>query len=343
MSTKGITLLDRFRGCMVGAVIGDCLGSPVECQFWRGISSKRVSEIFHEYQKENHETLKYTDDTAMARQVADSIIAMRSVDSKDMAKRFVQEYDNEPFRGYGASVGEVFRKLKQAKCQDPFKPASEQFNGSGSYGNGAAMRVHPVGLFSHNASNDTIIESVSKSAKVTHSHMDAVNGAVLQAACVSWALQGSKISDMRKKASELCSSFDKPHDIDQETYIQKVEIINTNLEDSEDIDVQSLIEDLGNDVAAIGSVPASIYSFFAGSTQNNTSPFGIEDDCCPFEKCLKLAMLFGGDADTICSMTGAIAGAYFGESGIPDYMKQICEGVDNAMRQADQLHKLVTQ
>ena len=96
------------------------------------------------------------------------------------------------------------------------------------------------------------------------------------------------------------------------TYIHnaKVEIINTNLEDSEDIDVQSLIEDLGNDVAAIGSVPASIYSFFAGSTQNNASPFGIEDDCFPFEKCLKLAMLFGGDADTICSMTGKIAFFY---------------------------------
>ena len=54
-------------------------------------------------------------------------------------------------------------------------------------------------------------------------------------------------------------------------------------------------------------------------------------------------MLFGGDSDTICSMTGAIAGAYFGESGIPEHMKRISEGVDNAIRQADQLHKLVTQ
>ena len=71
----------------------------------------------------------------MARQVADSIISMRSADSKDMAQRFVQEFDMEPFRGYGASVGEVFRKLKRSKCQDPYKPASEQFNGSGSYGN----------------------------------------------------------------------------------------------------------------------------------------------------------------------------------------------------------------
>ena len=46
------------------------------------------------------------------------------------------------------------------------------------------------------------------------------------------------------------------------------------------------------------------------------------DDSGPgFERCLQLAMLFGGDADTIMSMTGAIAGAYFGESGIPDYVR----------------------
>ena len=81
----------------------------------------------------------------MARQVADSIISMRSADSKDMAQRFVQEFDMEPFRGYGASVGEVFRKLKRSKCQDPYKPASEQFNGSGSYGNMSTyllLRIH---------------------------------------------------------------------------------------------------------------------------------------------------------------------------------------------------------
>ena len=55
------------------------------------------------------------------------------------------------------------------------------------------MRVHPIGLLSHNAPNTSIIENVKKSAKVTHSHMDAINGAVLQAACVSWALQGIAI------------------------------------------------------------------------------------------------------------------------------------------------------
>ena len=74
--------------------------------------------------------------------------------------------------------------------------------------------------------------------------------------------------------------------------------------------------------------------FFAGGLEN------IEN---PFERTLHLAMAFGGDADTIMSMTGALAGAYYGFSGIPCYMKSISEGVSNAVRQGDQLHKLVTQ
>ena len=203
MSNKAISLLDRFRGCMVGAVVGDCLGSPVECQFWERLPVTSVQALFKEYQDPDHEKLSYTDDTAMARQVADSIVAMRSVDPKNLAQRFVNEYFKEPKRGYGASVAEVFKKLKKSDCEHPFQPASEQFNGSGSYGNGAAMRVHPVGIYCYQKSNDTIIEEVTKSAKVTHSHADAINGAVLQAACVSWALQGLKLSDIRKKSFEL--------------------------------------------------------------------------------------------------------------------------------------------
>ena len=37
----------------------------------------------------------------------------------------------------------------------------------------------------------------------------------------------------------------------------------------------------------------------------------------PFERTIQLAMTFGGDSDTICSMAGALAGARYGEAGIP--------------------------
>ena len=191
--TPSQVLLDRMRGCMVGAVLGDCLGAPVECTHWYGIDRKIVRKHFDVYiekgskevmRKQNNgkNILKYTDDTAMARQVALSLIDKKGLDITDMAKRFVDENTNEPWRGYGQSVGEVFRKLSKtnfASEETVFKPAAEQFDGSGSYGNGAAMRAHPVGLF---GKNQTEVEEIAtKQARLTHSNDEGVVGSILQA------------------------------------------------------------------------------------------------------------------------------------------------------------------
>ena len=94
---------------------------------------------------------------------------------------------------------------------------------------------------------------------------------------------------------------------------------------------------------SLNSVPASVYSFMAVTQPCVFSGYDESFSENPFERSLMLAMSFGGDTDTIMSMTGAIAGAYYGESAIPEYMKHICEGVENARRQADQLHKIMTQ
>ena len=90
-------------------------------------------------------------------------------------------------------------------------------------------------------------------------------------------------------------------------------------------------------MSAFRSVPAALYAFLASASSQNEIDLSENG----FEKTLKIAMMFGGDSDTICSMAGAIAGAFYGESAIPDYMKQICEGYDNAIRQADRLHKII--
>ena len=103
---------------------------------------------------------------------------------------------------------DVFAKLKRSDCVEPFKPGSEQFNGTGSYGNGAAMRVGPVGLFS-SIESDNIVQNVTKSAKITHAHPDAINGAILQAASVMWALESIQSKDISKKLIELCKKIEK--------------------------------------------------------------------------------------------------------------------------------------
>ena len=182
----GNMVLDRMRGCMVGAVLGDCLGAPVECSYWHGMDRKIVRGRFDVYMEKGSKQvkpiLKYTDDTAMARQVALSLIDKKRLDVADMAKRFVDENTNEPSRRYGRNVGEVFRKLSKTNFESEetiFKPAAEQFDGSGSCGNGAAMRAHPVGLFSRNQTE--VEEMATKQARLTHSHNEGVVGSILQA------------------------------------------------------------------------------------------------------------------------------------------------------------------
>ena len=66
-----------------------------------------------------------------------------------MAQEFVEEFFREPDRGYGAAVGTVFERLRDENPHDVTLPARSQFDGQGSYGNGAAMRISPVALFSH--------------------------------------------------------------------------------------------------------------------------------------------------------------------------------------------------
>lgn len=61
--------------------------------------------------------------------------------------RFAKEFEKEPQRGYGGNIPVVFKALLDPDLTDVFLPASQQFDGRGSYGNGGAMRIAPAPLF----------------------------------------------------------------------------------------------------------------------------------------------------------------------------------------------------
>lgn len=133
---------------------------------------------------------KYTDDTTMTNSVAK---CLQNYDAesyqKDLAVDFVREYFKEPSRGYGGGVIDLFHKLRRSKFEDILTPAKNQFNGTGSYGNGAAMRISPVALFCYNKSEDFLIELVKKTSVVTHANVVGINGAILQALAIRQTLK----------------------------------------------------------------------------------------------------------------------------------------------------------
>ena len=122
-----------------------------------------------------------------------------------------------------------------------------------------------------------------------------------------------------------------------QTYSQQLKTISSLLDVTfEEDNKEKLVKALGNDVAAIRSAPTALFSFLKAQKP-------IEGFCetNEFQRTLEVAMAFGGDSDTIMSMAGAIAGAYYGQSNIPKYLMDICEGIEDAMQQAEEIFKLL--
>lgn len=145
------------------------------------------------------------------------LIDKPAVDFKHMACLFVKEYYKEPKRGYGANVVEVFDKLRRNKFEDIYKPASEQFGGSGSYGNGGAMRIVPIALYFHN-NPDGLLQAAKKATQLTHTNKLAINGALLQCFAIVQAIEADKNDklDVENFCSQLLLKIKKIENADDD-------------------------------------------------------------------------------------------------------------------------------
>jgi ADP-ribosylglycohydrolase len=104
------------------------------------------------------------------------------VDQEALALSFAARHD--PSRGYGAGALKFLRRVKGG--QDWRVASVELFSGQGSYGNGAAMRVAPLGAFFAD-DLDRVVAEATGSAEVTHAHPEGVAGAIAVAVASAWA------------------------------------------------------------------------------------------------------------------------------------------------------------
>ncbi|SDH12880.1 ADP-ribosylglycohydrolase [Lentzea fradiae] len=116
---------------------------------------------------------EWTDDTEMACNLVAELRDHGEVDSDRLAVTFADRC--EPYRGYGAGAFTILRKIRQGM---PWKEAaSSAFNGQGSCGNGAAMRIAPLGAY-FNDDPKTITTQAIRASEVTHQHPEGIAGGV---------------------------------------------------------------------------------------------------------------------------------------------------------------------
>jgi hypothetical protein len=108
---------------------------------------------------------RWTDDTAMALAIVTTLRDHAGIDQDQLARAFATQYAADPRRGYGPARHTLLPQLR--------RPAAWQtapgrlFGGRGSFGNGAPMRVAPVGAYFAD-DLEAAVEHAGRSAVLTH-------------------------------------------------------------------------------------------------------------------------------------------------------------------------------
>ena len=273
---------DRFAGCLLGLAVGDALGGCFE-----GQSADYIACRFPTPQAfvaaPPKETLYYTDDTQMAIGVAEALVADGAIREATLSRIFAANYI--PSRGYGWGARRVLEAMQEG--EDYRRVAETHFPG-GSFGNGAAMRVAPVGVFFHR-DLDRVWEQARLSAMPTHLHPLGIEGAQLLAL-----------------AAALCvrmAAFDRNVFFDVLRARCQSEAFRAKIERAAMAATPDELGALGNGIQALESV-ATALACFASAPDDYSTAIGR-------------AILLGGDTDTIAAMTGALAGAFLGVQAMP--------------------------
>ncbi len=302
-------LKEKFLGSLLGAAIGDALGASRE--------GSRMGEKGASFGSLG--MLRYTDDTHMTIGVAESLIECRGFDGAHMARRFADNYFREPWRGYGPGPPRIFRMIKGGEAWD--KAALSIYPG-GSFGNGAAMRVAPIGLLFFK-DHLKLKEVAYKVSLITHAHPLGIEGAILQALAVALATAWEWDEPLDRLSFTSCLLSFVSEDI-YRTKLAKFEVLFERSSYRREV-----VEELGCGVEAFSSVPTAIFTFLTHSQD--------------FASAISYAISLGGDTDTIASMTGAICGAYLGIEYIPEEWQMKLENREYILSLAERLYELEAQ
>lgn len=283
---------DRFQGLILGTAIGDALGLPVE-----GLSPQRARRLFpgpwaHRFVGPRGMVSDDTDHTVF---VAQCLLA--HPDSPDRFARRLAWC----LRGWlftlpaGVGLATLRAGLRLWVGIPPDR------SGVWSAGNGAAMRVAPIGAFFARAP-ERMSAFVASTTRITHTDPKALTAATAVASLAAWAVRErlrcrpdpSAFLEILRQAGPADSAWQAI-----------VQAIGAAL--AQDLDVAAFADRLGLGRGVTGyayhTVPIVAYAWFR--------------HCGDFAATLTAVLDCGGDADTTGAIAGALAGTVTGASGIP--------------------------
>jgi ADP-ribosylglycohydrolase len=271
------TKSDRFRGALLGLACGDALGTTLEFQ---PLGSFEPINDMVGGGVFGLNAGEWTDDTSMALCLAQSLID-KGFDPKEQMENYVRWYQEGYLSSNGRcfDIGNTVRDALHQYLEDgnPMAGSSEPM----SAGNGSLMRIAPVALYYANHLEQAIYYA-GESSKTTHQALEAIDACRYYGALIVLALNGAS------KAEIL--------DYRMDGLTPKIaEVTNGSYKYKQPPQIRG-------SGYVVASMEAALWAFY-----HSTS----------FEKGALMAANLGDDADTTAAIFGQLAGAYYGENGIP--------------------------
>jgi ADP-ribosylglycohydrolase len=240
----------------------------------------------------------WTDDTAMALSLLKTLHEHGAVDQDALAAEFARRYAADPNRSYGASMHGVLRAIGEG--EDWRAVTGRQFGGQGSWGNGAAMRVAPLGAW-FAGDLDLVVAEATRSAVVTHAHPEAAAGAVAVAVAAALSSRGVP-------AGELVSAVvDRVPDGEVASRLRRARQIPP----TGDPRHAAAVLGCGQQISAADTVPYAVWC----------AARHLDD----LVEALWATALAGGDVDTTCAIVGGIVAPRTGLGAVPPDWLAACE------------------
>jgi poly(ADP-ribose) glycohydrolase ARH3 len=318
MNEQPRDIRDVFTGTALGTLVGDAFGAYVEgwdperIRGEYGLLSAPIGGV-------------YTDDTQMMIGLMEALAECAETGNdfsaaalqESAARKFLSNFD--PSRGYGPRIGGVMRRIESGF------PAN--MVGTDSWGNGAAMRIAPVGMFFYD-DDERLIDMAVHTAEITHTHPAGVAGAVAQAMAVGRAVRHAVSGDALSLESLVDDAARAAGEFD-EGAIREISRIRDLAADDLDGAICEIVSTFSRDVSALGAVPAALAAFVLVHR--------MEGGEGGFPDVVMAAVNSGGDTDTIGAMAGAVAGACWGRASIP---KQWLAVMENGEKGRDYINAL---
>jgi len=231
----------------------------------------------------------------MAIAIAETLQEFGEIREPCLAEKFGQHFLADSHRGYGAAMHSLLPELADAPSL--WKEKSESlFRGAGSFGNGAAMRVAPLGAYFAD-DLDAVLSQAEYSAVVTHSHPEGVAGAIAVATAAALAYE-YKTAPMNP-AEFLQKIARRTPSSDVQLGIMKALALPS------ETTVEAAVAALGNgaQVSAQDTVPFSLWA----------AARHLDD----YQAALWTTVSGLGDRDTTCAIVGGIVVMSAGSESIP--------------------------